>query len=409
MRVGGPSVAGDGPAWSEEDQFLQELAEAQQSKNAFRKPVVEQSPPTGPFMSRPSVVSWYAARNPKVVVRPAAAPYVPPAKKEYPKEWYGKHELAQSVQLPGDGDGDGLGEVYDSMAFGGYNYYEHYGAETGMRIKNVDEEFNKQRERVEAARRKAFQEEAERRGCTVQEVEAETAQLKLDREKARKQAAGTQDKDDLPPLEDVEVSELGRQATAAFNTAPLPGEASGGSRAAAHDDDDDDGPPDLEDVDVSAEVPTSRSFYGESDEQVLASTGGGAGGRHFKTQYEKDNHATQGEYNRELEASGEYNRGVSSKTEASRGLGSAAGAEDFEAAASYRGSRKGFVFKMGEAGLGYYKDLKHGGAAETSQPDAAGPSSSKIQVIEDEVEAADDAAPPLTTTTFGDGGIDDLD
>ena len=28
---------------------------------------------------------------------------------------------------------------------------------------------------------------------------------------------------------------------------------------------------------------------------------------------------------------------------------------------------------------------------------------------EDEVEAADDAAPPLTTTTFGDGGIDDLD
>ena len=406
VRVGGPSVPGQGPAWSEEDEFLQELAEAQQSKNAFRKPVVEEAPPSPAFMSRPSVVSWYAPRNPKVVARPAAPPYLPPAKKEYPKEWYGKHELAQSVQVPGDEDADGMGQVYDSMAFGGYNYYEHYGAETGMKIKNVDEEFNKQRARVEAARQKAFKEEAERRGCTVEEVEAETAQLKLDREKARKQAAGTQDQDDLPPLEDVEVSELGRQATAAFNAAPLAGEPSGGSRAAALDDDD--GPPDLEDVDVSAEAPTSRSFYGESDEQVLASTGGGAGGRNFKTQYEKDNHATQGEYNRELEASGDYNRGVSSKTEASRGLGSAPGGEDFEAAATYGGSRKGFVFKMGAAGLGYYKDLTYGGASETSLPAAPAASSSKIQVIE-EVEAADVAVPPLTTTTFGDGGIDDLD
>ena len=405
VRVGGPPAAGDAAGWTDDDQFLHELAEAQQSKNAFRKPIVQHSPPSADLTSRPSVVSWFASRNPKVPMRPAAAPYTPPAPKEYPKEWYGKHELAQSVQVD-----DAGGEVWDSMAFGGYHYYEHYGAETGMRIKNVDEEYNKQYERVEAARQKAFKEEAERRGCSVEQVAAETERLALEREKARKQASGLQDIQDLPPLEDVDVSEL----TAGQARAAAVG--GGGSRALGLAGEgegvegDGDGPPKLEDVDVSSETPTSRSFYKESDEQVLASIGGAVGARQFKTQYEKDNHATQGDYNRELEANGEYQRGFSSKTEASCGLAPASGTDaaevgDFMASAAYDGSREGFVFKMGEAGLGYYRDYQCGGAAK--EPSLPGVSP-KIQVIE-ETAVRDLIAPPAPATAYGDGGIDDLD
>lgn len=67
-------------------------------------------------------------------------------------------------------------------------------------------------------------------------------------------------------------------------------------------------------------------------------------------------------------------------------------------------SRKGYVYKMGEAGLGYYKDYQYGGAKDSS----SSPSSSKIVEIVDEphIEEAGESAP---APSFGDGGIDDLD
>ncbi len=86
-------------------------------------------------------------------------------------------ELAKSVQLPGD----------ERDEFGTYHYYENYG-QSGVRIANVDEEYNQQYARVQAARQTAFAEEAQRRGCSVAEVAAEADTLARERRaRARKE------------------------------------------------------------------------------------------------------------------------------------------------------------------------------------------------------------------------------
>jgi len=194
------------------------------------------------------------------------------------------------------------------------------------------------------------------------------------------------------------------------------------------DDDADDAPPDLEDVEVSSEAAsgstTRRGFYSDSDEEVLANAAaGGVPGasrstatRQVKTQYEKDNGSTLGEYNRQLEAEGAYNRSFSSKTEETRASASIA-STDFAAAAKFTGSRTGYVFKMGDFGLGYYKDDKYSGAplaTDETAPDMyvlgeescvkrVTKSSSRIEEIEEDSFAVS------ATPTYGDGGIDDLD
>ena len=190
------------------------------------------------------------------------------------------------------------------------------------------------------------------------------------------------------------------------------------------DDDADDAPPDLEDVEVSSEAAsgstTRRGFYSDSDEEVLANAAaGGVPGasrstatRQVKTQYEKDNDSILGEYNRQLEAEGAYNRSFSSKTEETRASASIA-STDFAEAAKVTGSRTGYVFKMGDFGLGYYKDDKYGGATlatDETAPDmyvlgeeSCVKSSSRIEEIEEDSFAVS------ATPTYGDGGIDDLD
>ncbi len=81
------------------------------------------------------------------------------------------------MQLPGD----------EKDEFGTYHYYENYG-QSGVRIANVDEEYNQQYARVQAARQTAFAEEAQRRGCSVAEVAAEADTLARERRaRARKQ------------------------------------------------------------------------------------------------------------------------------------------------------------------------------------------------------------------------------
>jgi len=426
------------------DTLARSMVVTQQSKRAFKMPVVEElphNPPSAALTALPSVVSWYAPRDRNVTAQntaqklyraPAAEPAAPV---EYPKEWYGKHELAKSVQLPGD----------EEDAFGTYNYYQNYGAETGIKIANVDEEYNKQYARVQAARQKAFTEEAQRRGCSVSEVAAEADRLARERRARARKAAGLEaeedpvlgdpvhaelveqfsgaagegggEEDDLPPLEDVDVTEL--QFTEG-RSAPMPSIHPRKSAAPDDGEADADAPPDLEDVDMTERAEglaggtsaAARAFFAESDEQVLASTGGDA--RQFKTQYEKDNHATQGLYNRELEAAGGYQTGVSSKTQ-ERGEGQALG--DFVAADAYSGSRKGMVFKHGESGLGYYRDYKYGGAAETSS-DSPAPcpapvaekSGGRKAFVEEVVEEEEEAEAISTSApTYGDGGIDDLD
>ena len=62
------ALRGNAGEWSEADQFVSELAEAQRSKRAFkpRPPESHHNPPSAALVSRPSVVSWFASRNPKV-------------------------------------------------------------------------------------------------------------------------------------------------------------------------------------------------------------------------------------------------------------------------------------------------------------------------------------------------------
>ena len=110
---------------------------------------------------------------------------------------------------------------------------------------------------------------------------------------------------------------------------------------------------------------------------------------------------------------------MSSKTQERGGASTEPG--DFEAADAYSGSRKGKVFKNGESGLGYYRDYKYGGAAETltnsppptnSSTNSCGSSAAaevrKAFVEELEEEAVEEAV-STSAASYGDGGIDDLD
>jgi len=297
VRVGGPVRNTAGKMMTEDDEWMQNLADAQTSKRAFRRQPREpvHNPPPSAFMARASVVSWFAVRDSKVpalMKTGTTTECVAQTPAQYPLEWYGKNELARSAQVSGD-------DVWDSEAFGGYHHADHYGSETGMRIKGCDDEYNKQFARVQAARSKAFQEEADRRGCSVEIVAAEADRLAEERrERARDAADGEEDArtapgtdldDDLPLLEDVDVTQLQFGDGRAAPLPPLPL----ASLASAVEEGEEDVPLALEEVDVASEsvagAAPSRGFYAESDEAVIAATGK----RQFKTQYEKDNHATQ--------------------------------------------------------------------------------------------------------------------
>jgi hypothetical protein len=264
-------------------------------------------------------------------------------------------------------------------------------------------------------RAKAFAEEAARRGCSVEEVAAEADKLANDRRaRARRQAGG----DDVKEEEEEEEEEEGK------------GEAGAGVAG------EDDGLPPLEDVDVS---------------EINFGFGQGSA----PTQYAKDNERTHGLYNRELEAKGEYKTAFSSKTEATRsdandcnssgnGRNSHSVSADntadedfdfsdalapgtsglegagFEAASAFAGSRPGMVFRNGEHGLGYYRDA-HAVGALVSQaagsPLVPSPTSSVVSAATTSVEEREDlvaavAAAKASTGAgmYSDGGgIDDLD
>jgi len=75
----------------------------------------------------------------------------------------------------------------------------------------------------------------------------------------------------------------------------------------------------------------------------------------------------------------------------------------FSAAASFEGARSGFVFKMGEFGLGYYRDLAGGGAVGGSGA-AAAVESEEIDIGDgDEEEEVEEMAVP--SAVFGAAGI----
>ena len=440
----GANAQAGATGWSDADDFVAELAAAQQSKNAWRmkpaRPAPAPAPAQAAFMARPSVVSWFTIRPSALAhlaPRAAAAPVAPA---EYPREWYGKHELAKSVQVEGEDWKMHSSEdtVWDDEAFGSYHYHEKFGQETGIKIQGVDDEYNKQFARVQEARRKAFADEAARRGCSVEEVAAETDRLARERqERIRAANAGeASDELDLPPLEDVDVTELQPGASSvARQSISQPASSVATSAASVSDD----GPPELEDVDVSevaSGASTMRGFYAASDHDVLTQMGG-QNERQFRTQYEKDNHQTQGEYNRELEATGAYRKAFSKKTEYKDAVELESCKievlEDeapepnfvptFMAAPAFAGSRQGYVYKQGAAGLGYYRDDKNDDIAQTEpQPAASSPNlefaPAKTPEEEEGVTAyvaaamkmqAEMECEPEGVATFGDGGIDDLD
>ena len=95
----------------------------------------------------------------------------------------------------------------------------------------------------------------------------------------------------------------------------------------------------------------------------------------------------------------------------------------FMAAPAFAGSRQGYVYKQGPAGLGYYRDDKNDDVAQTElQPAASSPNlefaPAKTPEEEEGVTAyvaaamkmqAEMECEPEGVATFGDGGIDDLD
>merc|ERR1719199_1842907 len=431
----GANAQAGATGWSDADDFVAELAAAQQSKNAWRmKPAARPAPAQAALMSLPSVVSWFTIRPCALAHLAPRAVAAPVAPAEYPREWYGKHELAKSVQVEGEDWKMHSSEdtVWDDEAFGSYHYHDKFGQETGIKIQGVDDEYNKQFARVQEARRKAFAEEAARRGCSVEEVAAETDRLARERqERIRAANAGeASDELDLPPLEDVDVTELQPGASSvARQSISQPASSVATSAASVSDD----GPPELEDVDVSevaSGASTMRGFYGASDHDVLTQMGG-QNERQFRTQYEKDNHQTQGEYNRELEATGAYRKAFSKKTEYKDAVEveprKIEVLEDeapepnfvptFMAAPAFAGSRQGYVYKQGPAGLGYYRDDKNDDVAQTElQPAASSPNlefaPAKTPEEEEGVTAyvaaamkmqAEMECEPEGVATFGDG------
>ena len=99
-----PTAAGPVPGlrpagWTEEDQFVCELEEAQQQRRRLARAPPPHDRPTPPssFTSRPSVVTWFAGSLQQA--RPTAVAAAA-ATADYPREWYGRNELAKTVQVP---------------------------------------------------------------------------------------------------------------------------------------------------------------------------------------------------------------------------------------------------------------------------------------------------------------------
>mmetsp|Transcript_3600 Transcript_3600/g.12670 ORF Transcript_3600/g.12670 Transcript_3600/m.12670 type:complete len:202 (+) Transcript_3600:1888-2493(+) len=146
-----------------------------------------------------------------------------------------------------------------------------------------DNTYEQQWRKLQQDKQAVLQQEAQRLGCSVQEV---AEKVEKGEYRTLKEVQEADPDDDLPDLEDVEEEE--------------------------------------EEEAVATSV------------QVKVET----------TRYEQDNKDTEGVYNRQLEAEGEYQHPRST----------AQPRQDFQSASGYSGPRPGFVFKMGELGLGYYKD-----------------------------------------------------
>lgn len=267
------------------------------------------------FRALPSVVTWAAGHV-------AGSAHVREGEEAgaAPREWYGKHELAKSVYVEGDSDDDQPeGEV----------------GETGMRVSQVDAEFEEQWQRVQATRERVLAEHA-----LGQAQQAE-----------RTEAPQEAEEDGLPELEDVDVEAIELQLQ---DGKGLWGEEEEEAKGGAKEE--------------------------EEEEAVV-----GVVRKTVETQYAKDNAGTNGEYNREMESRGAYDARVSSKAqevpkeaEGLRGGAESAAAEQeaaevvsggasFFPAQKFMGRREGFVFKMGEEGLGYYADAASGGGAAEAE------------------------------------------